>query len=74
MTNCTPGISSPRAAISVAMRMADVAFVAEKRSMDLMRAFCAIWECKAWAGRLRFWSMGVRRRTAWIEFVKIKVL
>jgi hypothetical protein len=57
----------------VATRIEPVAFGEEKRSMERMRAFCAIWECRACAGRLRFWSIGVSRRTECIEFVNIRV-
>jgi len=73
MTSCTPPISRPRAATSVATRTDPVALGEENRSIDRIRAFWAIWECRAWAGIFRFCSMGVRRRTEWIEFVKISV-
>ena len=42
-------MSSPRAATSVATRIAPEAVGDEKRSMDRIRAFCAISECKACA-------------------------
>ena len=66
-------MSRPRAATSVATRIDPVVAGEEKRSMDRMRAFCAIWEWSACAGRLRFCNNGVRRLTECIEFVKIRV-
>lgn len=41
--------------------------------MERMRACCAIWECKDRAGRFKALRSGVRRRTEWIEFVKMRV-
>lgn len=40
-------MSRPRAATSVATRIEEVDFGDEKRSIERMRAFWAIWECSA---------------------------
>lgn len=73
MTSWTPPMSRPRAATSVATRTEPVLFVRENFSMERMRAFWIIWECRECAGMLRVWSMGVRRRTEWMELVKMRV-
>ena len=68
-------MSRPRAATSVAIRM-DPSFAVgeEKRSIDRRRAFCAMEEWSARAGKPRFWRNGVSLRTPEIEFVKTRVL
>ena len=66
-------MSRPLAATSVAMRMEPGEAGEEKRSIVRRRAFWSIWEWRAWAGMLRFWRKGVRRRTDVMELVKIRV-
>lgn len=67
------GMSSPRAATSVAMSIEPGSVGDEKRSMERRRAFCGICEWSACAGTERVWRREVKRRTEGMELVKTKV-